>query len=230
VTESDSPVSLRYHPPVGAAWKCRVRTRVEVREPDTGDLQVSEGEMLCSERILRAAQGGLVKQTKVLASPQEPDLCQGTYEALCSPEGGQLLALGQQSPLPPCPALFPPHPVAVGQSWPIEATLDLPMRGTSQVLPARLRLRGAGRLVGLREGAAQLEIGTESRVEGPGPTCHGTQEMKLLVNLATGVCMQSETRDRQEIRLYPAMAPLVVTTVSRMDNTWDGIASPRPPR
>ncbi|GMU55431.1 MAG: hypothetical protein AMXMBFR33_45770 [Candidatus Xenobia bacterium] len=219
-------VSLRFRPAVGSRWLSHIQTVVEASDPESGEKHRRESRMTTREEIL-AHPRGLVKQVEVLESSDasEEEVFQGArLEFLCTPRGEQALIVGQESPVPPSPPVFPESPVRPGDTWTVELESDCTLPGSSRDLEGKRTVRGQGRFDSLEQGLARLRVETTSELMTAGDAgplvSRGRQSLSLLVEVDTGVCRQSDIEAHEELHL-PSGPTIPIVTTTRTETTLE---------
>jgi hypothetical protein len=216
-------LQLRCRLPQGTAWTTRgtVVVTTSVSEKGQTASKESKSNIVWQEKVVESDSiRGVTKETTVV----EPEPTVLRY--LISPRLEQrVVKVGEETvtevgAMMSQPALFPLQPVAVGDSWELQVSDKLFLRGERAAVPADFAVKGTGTLQKIENGLAVLSFDFGSELRGVQPDAEGaltyltttTMKWTMGVDPATGFVTWQEmqsTSDQSVLRSTVAVGPTV---------------------
>lgn len=170
-------LQLRCRLPQGTAWTTRGTLVVTTSVSEKGQTasKESRANIVWQEKVVESDSiRGVTKETTVV----EPEPTVLRY--LISPRLEQrVVKVGEQAvtevgAMMAQPALYPLQPVAVGDSWEIQVSDKLFLRGERAAVPADFAVKGTGTLSKIENGLAILTYDLSSELRGIQPEAEGS--------------------------------------------------------
>lgn len=169
-------LQLRCRLPQGTAWTTRGTMVVTTSVSEKGQTasKESSSNIVWQEKVVESDSiRGVTKETTVV----EPEPAVLRY--LISPRLEQrVVKVGEETvtevgAMMSQPALFPLQPVAVGDSWELQVSDKLFLRGERAAVPADFAVKGTGTLTRIENGLAILTFDLGSELRGVQPEAEG---------------------------------------------------------